>query len=101
MGFEFFGRRLLFAGSRLGWIWTLALAAALVLLVVLYREEPRLVTRRAGLVLLSLRLAAAVALVLTLFEPIAALTLVETERACDRRRRRLGEHDNSGSRSDD
>jgi hypothetical protein len=80
MGFEFFGRRLLFAGSRLGWVWTLALAAALVLLVVLYREERRLVTRRAGLFLLSLRLAAAVALVLALFEPIAALTLVETER---------------------
>ena len=49
MGFEFFGgRRLLFAGSRLGWFWALALAAAVVLLVVLYREERRLVTRRPG-----------------------------------------------------
>ena len=49
MTFDFFGgRRLLLAGSRLGWIWTLALAAALILLLVLYREERRLVTRRAG-----------------------------------------------------
>ena len=49
MGFELFGgRRLLLAGSRLGWIWTLALVAAVILLVVLYREERRLVTRRAG-----------------------------------------------------
>ena len=50
------GRRLLLAGSRLGWIWVLALAIAIVLLIVLYREERRLVTRRAGVFLLSLRL---------------------------------------------
>ena len=81
MSFEFFGgRRLLLAGSRLGWVWFLALAVALVLLVVLYREERRLVTRRAGLFLLFLRMTAAAALVLALFEPIAARTLVETER---------------------
>jgi hypothetical protein len=81
MSFEYFsGRRLLLAGSRLGWIWVLALAAAVVLLLVLYREERRLVTRRAGLFLLSLRMAAATALVIALFEPIAARTLVETER---------------------
>jgi hypothetical protein len=81
MSFDLFsGRRLLFVGSRLGWIWVLALAAALVMLLVLYREERRLVTRRAGLFLLSLRMAAAAALVVALFEPIAARTLVETER---------------------
>jgi hypothetical protein len=81
MSLEFLGgRRLLLAGSRLGWIWMLALAAAVVLLLVLYREERRLVTRRAGLFLLSLRLAAAASLAFALFEPIAARTLVETER---------------------
>ena len=74
------GRRLLFAGSRLGWIWLVALLIAVVLLVVLYREERRLVSRRAGLFLIGLRLSAAAALVLALFEPIAARSLVETHR---------------------
>src|ERR1039458_7287355 len=54
----FGGRRLLLAGSRLGPFWIAALAVALILLVVLYREERRLVARRAGLFLLSLRLGA-------------------------------------------
>ncbi len=72
------GRRLLLVGSRLGWIWILALAIAIVLLIVLYREERRLVTRRAGLFLLSLRLLVAAALVLALFEPIAERTFHET-----------------------
>ena len=81
MSFEFLGgRRLLLAGSRLGWFWILALATAVILLVVLYREERRLVTRRAGLFLLCLRLTAATALAFALFEPIAARTLVETQR---------------------
>ena len=68
------GRRLLLAGSRLGGFWVAAGVLALVLLVVLYREERRLVSRRAGLGLLGLRLAAAAVLVLALFEPIAAQT---------------------------
>ena len=81
MSFEFLGgRRLLLAGSRLGWFWILAVAAAVILLVVLYREERRLVTRRAGLFLLGLRLIAAAALAFALFDPIAARTLVETQR---------------------
>ena len=81
MSFEFLGgRRLLLAGSRLGWFWILALAVAVILLVVLYREERRLVTRRAGLFLLCLRLIAAAALAFALFEPIAARTLIETQR---------------------
>ncbi len=81
MAFDLFGgRRLLLAGSRLGWLWIAALAVALVLLLVLYREERRLVTRRAGLFLLALRLSAAVALVLALFEPIAARSYSETLR---------------------
>src|SRR4051795_12747585 len=72
MTFDLFGgRRLLLAGSRLGWFWIAAGVAALVLLLWLYREERRLVSRRAGLGLLGLRLAAAAVLVLTLFEPIA------------------------------
>jgi hypothetical protein len=80
-GWDFFsGQRLLLAGSRLGWVWAVALLIAVVLLVVLYREERRLVTRGAGLFLISLRLAAAAALVLALFEPIAARSLVETQK---------------------
>src|SRR4051812_10072588 len=73
----FGGRRLLLAGSRLGWFWIAAGLAALVLLLWLYREERRLVSRRAGLGLLGLRLAAAAVLVLALFEPIAARTFRE------------------------
>jgi hypothetical protein len=75
MTFDLFGGgRLLLAGSRLGWFWVAAGVLALVLLVWLYREERRLVSRRAGLGLLGLRLAAAAVLVLALFEPIAAQT---------------------------
>jgi hypothetical protein len=75
MTFDLFGgRRLLLAGSRLGGFWIAAGVLALVLLLVLYREERRLVSRRAGLGLLGLRLAAAAVLVLALFEPIAAQT---------------------------
>src|SRR5437868_923612 len=78
MAFDLFGgRRLLLAGARLGWFWVAAGAVALVLLVVLYREERRLVARRAGLGLLGLRLAAAAVLVLALFEPIAARSFRE------------------------
>ncbi len=81
MTFELLGgRRLLLAGARLGWFWIAVGALALVLLVVLYREERRLISRRAGLLLLGLRLAAAIALVLALFEPIAARTVRETLR---------------------
>lgn len=72
------GRRLLLAGGQLGWFWIGAGAVALVLLLVLYREERRLVSRRAGLMLLGLRLLAAAVLVVALFEPIAARTYRET-----------------------
>jgi hypothetical protein len=75
MTFDLFGgRRLLLAGSRLGGFWIAAGVLALVLLLVLYRAERRLVSRHAGLGLLGLRLAAAAVLVLALFEPIAAQT---------------------------
>ena len=67
-------QRLLLAGSRLGGYWIAAGVLALALLLVLYREERRLVSWRAGLGLLALRLAAAAVLVLALFEPIAAKT---------------------------
>jgi len=76
----FVGRRLMLAGSRLGWVWIAASMAALVLIIVLYREERRLISRRAGLFLLSLRLAAAAALGVALFEPIAARSFRETLR---------------------
>ncbi len=72
------GHRLLLAGAGLGWFWAVAGAVALALLVALYREERRLVPRRAGLGLLGLRLAAAGVLVAALFEPIAARTVRET-----------------------
>src|SRR4051794_41525227 len=71
------GRRLLLAGSGLGGFWIAAGVVALVLLLVLFREERRLISRRAGLGLLGLRLAAAAVLVLALFEPIAARTFRE------------------------
>src|SRR5258708_27022475 len=78
MTFELFGgRRLLLAGSRQGGFWIAAGVVALLLLVWLYREERRLVSRRAGLGLLGLRLMAAAILVLALFEPIAARTFRE------------------------
>ncbi len=66
------GRGLLLAGSGRGWLWIVAGLAALALLLLLYREERRLVSRRAGLGLLGLRLLAASVLVLALFEPIAS-----------------------------
>ena len=74
------GRRIVLAGGQLGWFWAGAGAAAVVLLLVLYREERRLVTRRAGLLLLGLRLLAALALVVALFEPIAERTYRESIR---------------------
>ena len=74
------GRGLLLAGGGWGWLWALAALAALVLLLLLYREERRLVSRRAGLALLALRLLAATVLVLALFEPIASRTWREAVR---------------------
>jgi hypothetical protein len=68
------------AGSRLGWFWIGCGLLALVLLIVLYRQERQLISRRAGVFLLGLRLAAAAALVLALFEPIAARTYREALR---------------------
>jgi hypothetical protein len=50
------------------------------LLLVLYREERRLVSRKVGLGLLGLRVLAASVLVLALFEPIAARTWRENVR---------------------
>jgi hypothetical protein len=74
------GRGLLLAGSGLTWLWLLAALAALVLLLVLYREERRLVSRKVGLGLLGLRVLAASVLVLALFEPIASRTWREEVR---------------------
>ena len=74
------GGRLLLAGGGRAWLWLLAGLAAVVLVVVLYRAERKLISRRAGLVLLGLRLVAAAVLVFALFEPIAAWTRQETVR---------------------
>jgi hypothetical protein len=81
MRFDFAGGRgLLLAGSGRGWLWIVAGLAALVLLLLLYREERRLVSLRAGLGLLGLRLLAAGVLVLALFEPIASRVWRESVR---------------------
>ena len=74
------GLRLILAGGRLGWFWILVGIAAVVLLLVLYREERHLVSKRVGLMLLGLRIIAASFLVIGLFEPIAARTVRETLR---------------------
>jgi hypothetical protein len=74
------GGRLLLAGNGHAWAWLAAGAVALILLLILYRTERKLVSRRVGLTLLTLRLLAAGALVLALFEPIAAWTRTETVR---------------------
>jgi hypothetical protein len=74
------GRRLILAGAGSGWLWLASGVAAVALVLVLYRYERRLISRRAGLALLGLRLAAAVALVVALFEPIAERTRWETVR---------------------
>ncbi len=81
MTFDMFdGRRLVLAGYRLGVFWIVAGLIALVLMWMLNRAERRLISRRAGLFLLTLRLAAALSLVLALFEPIAARVYRETVR---------------------
>jgi hypothetical protein len=74
------GRRLVLAGVEHGWLWLAAGAVALGLLVALYRYERRLVNRRHGLILLVLRLAAAGALVASLFEPVAERVVREAVR---------------------
>jgi hypothetical protein len=74
------GRRLVFAGMEFGWLWLFAGAVALALILTLYRYERKLVSRRAGLTLLAMRIAAAVALTVALFEPIAERTFRETLR---------------------
>jgi hypothetical protein len=76
----FGGRRLVLAGYRLGGFWIAVGLVALILLWMLNRAERRLVSRRAGLFLLALRLTAAFVLVLALFEPIAARVFNEAVR---------------------
>jgi len=74
------GGRLLLAGGERAWLWLLAGAVAVLLVFVLYRAERTLISKRAGLTLLALRLVAAAVLVFALFEPIAAWTRQETVR---------------------
>ena len=78
MGWESLGgRRLVLAGGEFAWLWLAIGGVALVLLYVLYRSERALVSRGAGLGLLALRVLAALALIVALFEPIAARTFRE------------------------
>jgi hypothetical protein len=74
------GRRLVLAGIERGWIWLLVGVIALALMIVLYRYERKLVSRRTGLTLLGMRVLAALALVAALFEPIAERSIRETLR---------------------
>ncbi len=74
------GRRLIFAGLSGAWLWLAVGVAAVVLLLILYRYERKLISRKAGLALLALRLAAAAALVVALFEPIAERVYTEKVR---------------------
>ncbi len=74
------GGRVSLAGAGRAWIWLAAGGAAVALTLVLYRAERRLVSRRAGLALLSLRLVAAAVLTLALFEPIASWSRSEAVR---------------------
>ena len=68
--------RLLLAGFQESWPWLVAGLVVLVLLLVLYGYERRLVSRGVGLLLLALRMLAAVALLSAMVEPV-----VEHERA--------------------
>ncbi len=68
------GYRLTLNGGRFGVFWLLAGVAALALLLILHRDERRLISTRASLGLLAMRLGAALALVLILFEPTVART---------------------------
>lgn len=76
------GRKILLADLARdgGWIWLVAGCVAIVIVASIYRHERRLVSRRAGLVLLSLRLLATLALVIALLDPIAARTRREEVR---------------------
>ena len=70
-------RRLVLAGGNQGWFWVLLGGTALLLLVVLYRYERALVSRKLGLTLLALRTLSALALIFALFEPIAVRSFRE------------------------
>lgn len=65
------GRGLVLAGGANAPLWIAAAIGATALLFLLYRYELRLVSRRTGRILLGTRLFVALALVATLFEPIA------------------------------
>ncbi len=80
IAFTLGGYRLVLAGLRLGGFWIATGVVALALVIVLYRYERKLVSRKMGLALLSLRVIAASALVAALFEPISARSYRETIR---------------------
>ena len=72
------GHRLILAGLSRWGLWLAAGSVAIGLIAVLYRYERRVVSRKAGLSLLALRVLAVLILVAALFEPIAAITVHET-----------------------
>jgi hypothetical protein len=74
------GRRLIWTSGGHAWLWLLAGVAALVLVLLLYRYERRLVSPAAGRLLLVLRLLAAMALAAALFEPVTERRFTENVR---------------------
>ena len=74
------GRHLVLAGGAQAPIWIGAGVATFTLLLLLYRYELKLVSRRTGLILLVTRLFVALALIAALFEPIAERRYRETIR---------------------
>ncbi|MEW4567029.1 hypothetical protein AB1L88_04100 [Tautonia sp. JC769] len=71
------GWRLVLAVGRDGGLWIAAGAVAIAMLLLLSRYERRLIPRKTGRLLLALRIAAALALVVALLEPIAARSWTE------------------------
>jgi hypothetical protein len=73
-----FRRQLIWQGLDATWwlvFWTIAIGAAVALIVLLLRYERRLVPKRVGNALLALRLVVLLLLFLTLLQPIIAWTL--------------------------
>lgn len=76
-------RDLVFHGLQTGvgsWLWVTMVLIAAVLIVLLLRQERKLVSRRAGLAMLFLRMAVLATLLLTVMQPVLTWTLDKTTR---------------------
>lgn len=68
------GWKVTLAGGQNTWLWCALASLAVILVIVLFRRERRLVPPRVGWLLLSLRVLAILVLVASLFEPVATIT---------------------------